>query len=102
MLSAGQPVQSVTYSPDSRYLAAGEVGGEIRLWGERAWAPALPGSLPVQEVAGTGPISDAAGCSSPRRPGPTTPRPPGSGPSATTVRRNRGTPSRRTGRRTGS
>ncbi|WP_254399614.1 caspase family protein [Streptomyces sp. AC602_WCS936] len=57
VLSAGQPVQAVAYSPDSRYLAAGEVGGEIRLWTERAWAPALPGYLPVQEVAGTGPIS---------------------------------------------
>jgi WD40 repeat protein len=56
-LSAGQPVQSVAYSPDSRYLAAGEVGGEIRLWTEHAWAPALPGYLPGHDVAGTGPIS---------------------------------------------
>ncbi|QIJ63829.1 AAA family ATPase [Streptomyces sp. JB150] len=57
VLSAGQPVQSVAYSPDSRYLAAGEVGGEIRLWTEHAWAPALPGYLPVQELEGTSPIS---------------------------------------------
>ncbi|MFD5711537.1 caspase family protein [Streptomyces pharetrae] len=57
VLSAGQPVQSVAYSPDSRYLAAGEVGGEIRLWTERVGAPALPGFLPGHEVAGTGPIS---------------------------------------------
>ncbi|MEV7796958.1 WD40 repeat domain-containing protein [Streptomyces sp. NPDC087512] len=57
VLAAGQPVQSVAYSPDSRYLAAGEVGGEIRLWPDRAWAPSLPGFLPVQEVAGTGPVS---------------------------------------------
>ncbi|MFJ8086232.1 caspase family protein [Streptomyces sp. NPDC096205] len=57
VLSAGQPVQTVAYSPDSRYLAAGEVGGEIRLWTEHAWAPALPGYLPLQEVAGTGPVS---------------------------------------------
>jgi WD40 repeat protein len=57
VLSAGQPVQSVAYSPDSRYLAAGEVGGEIRLWTEHTWARALPGYLPVQEVAGTSPVS---------------------------------------------
>jgi WD40 repeat protein len=56
-LSAGQPVQSVAYSPDSRYLAAGEAGGEIRLWTEHAWAPALPGYLPPHEMGGTSPVS---------------------------------------------
>ena len=56
-LSAGQPVHSVAYSPDSRHLAAGEAGGEIRLWTEYAWAPALPGYLPPHEMEGTSPVS---------------------------------------------
>ncbi|MFF4571512.1 AAA family ATPase [Streptomyces sp. NPDC001410] len=57
-LPTGEPAQSVAYSPDGRLLAAGEVGGTIRLWSsEHAWAPALPGSLPAVTEAGTSPFS---------------------------------------------
>ncbi|MER0247258.1 caspase family protein [Streptomyces sp. HSW2009] len=44
-LPAGEPVQAVAYSPDGRYLAAGEVHGTVRLWPERPPAPAVRGDL---------------------------------------------------------
>ncbi|WP_112467397.1 caspase, EACC1-associated type [Streptomyces triticisoli] len=56
-LPTGEPAQSVAYSPDSRYLAAGEVGGEVRLWPDRPWAPALKGGIYVTPQAGTSPFS---------------------------------------------
>ncbi|MGW1596692.1 caspase, EACC1-associated type [Streptomyces sp. NPDC002343] len=40
---AGEPVQSVAYSPDGRYFAAGDMGGSVRMWPERPPAPAFPG-----------------------------------------------------------
>jgi WD40 repeat protein len=56
-LPTGEPAQSVAYSPDSRYLTAGEVGGEVRLWPDRPWAPALKGGIYVTPQAGTSPFS---------------------------------------------
>ncbi|GAA2305817.1 caspase family protein [Streptomyces kunmingensis] len=56
-LPTGEPSQSVAYSPDSRYLAAGEVGGEVRLWPDRPWAPAFDGGIYVTPQAGTSPFS---------------------------------------------
>ncbi|MER5215760.1 AAA family ATPase [Streptomyces sp. NPDC002838] len=57
VLPSGEPAQSVAYSPDGRYLAAGEVGGEVRLWPERPWAPMIEGSVPTGYEAGTGSFS---------------------------------------------
>ncbi|MFC5959550.1 AAA family ATPase [Streptomyces pratens] len=56
-LSTGEPSQSVAFSPDSRYLAVGEVGGEIRLWPDRPWAPAFAGGIDVPPQMGTGPFT---------------------------------------------
>ncbi|MEU7467664.1 AAA family ATPase [Streptomyces sp. NPDC044984] len=56
-LPTGEPSQSVAYSPDSRYLAVGEVGGEIRLWPDRPWAPAFTGGIHVTPQTGTSPFS---------------------------------------------
>ncbi|MFF9607392.1 caspase family protein [Streptomyces sp. NPDC014684] len=42
---AGEPVQSVAYSPDGTYIAAGDMGGSVRLWPERPQAPAVLGPL---------------------------------------------------------
>ncbi|MEU6669646.1 caspase family protein [Streptomyces sp. NPDC046727] len=44
---AGEPVQAVAYSPDGTYIAAGDMGGSVRLWPERPPAPAVPGALPA-------------------------------------------------------
>ncbi|MFD7281319.1 hypothetical protein ACFV80_30865 [Streptomyces sp. NPDC059862] len=57
LLPTGEPAQSVAYSPDSRYLAAGDVGGEIRLWPVRAWTPMIEGSPPDFQEAGTSAFS---------------------------------------------
>lgn len=56
-LPTGEPAQSVAYSPDSRYLAVGEVGGGIRLWPDRPWAPAFTGGIHVMPQTGTSPFS---------------------------------------------
>ncbi|GAB3179084.1 caspase, EACC1-associated type [Streptomyces incanus] len=56
-LPTGEPSQSVAFSPDSRYLAAGEVGGEIRMWPDRPWAPAFAGGIDVPPQMGTGPFT---------------------------------------------
>ncbi|MFI2424369.1 AAA family ATPase [Streptomyces sp. NPDC018955] len=56
-LPTGEPTQSVAYSPDSRYLAVGEVGGEIRVWPDRPWAPAFTGGIHVLPQTGTSPFS---------------------------------------------
>ncbi|GGY86807.1 caspase, EACC1-associated type [Streptomyces nitrosporeus] len=56
-LPVGEPSQSVAYSPDSRYLAVGEVGGEVRLWPDRPWAPALKGGVHLMPQAGTSAFS---------------------------------------------
>ncbi|MEU2062414.1 caspase family protein [Streptomyces sp. NPDC013455] len=42
---AGEPVQSVAYSPDGAYIAAGDMGGSVRMWPEHPPAPAFPGDL---------------------------------------------------------
>ncbi|GAB2800572.1 hypothetical protein GCM10027073_35910 [Streptomyces chlorus] len=56
-LPTGEPSQSVAFSPDGRYLAVGEVGGEIRVWPDRPWAPALAGGIHVMPQTGTSPFS---------------------------------------------
>lgn len=56
-LPSGEPAQSVAYSPDSRYLAAGDVAGEIRLWPGRTWASAIEGRVPSIVEAGTSAFS---------------------------------------------
>ncbi|MFI5677406.1 caspase, EACC1-associated type [Streptomyces cellulosae] len=56
-LSTGEPAQSVAYSPDSRYLAAGEWGGEVRLWPDRTIAPAFEGGIYAEPQAGTSAFS---------------------------------------------
>ncbi|MFF0115409.1 caspase, EACC1-associated type [Streptomyces prasinus] len=56
-LPTGEPSQSVAFSPDGRYLAVGEVGGEIRVWPDRPWAPALRGGIHVMPQTGTSPFS---------------------------------------------
>ncbi|MEV5385460.1 caspase family protein [Streptomyces sp. NPDC052721] len=52
---AGEPVQSVAYSPDGAYIAAGDMGGSVRMWPERPPAPAFPG-----EPSDTDPGTEAA------------------------------------------
>ncbi|MEU6590524.1 WD40 repeat domain-containing protein [Streptomyces sp. NPDC046881] len=42
---AGEPVQAVAYSPDGTTIAAGDMGGSVRLWPERPLAPAVPGAI---------------------------------------------------------
>ncbi|MFF5156346.1 caspase family protein [Streptomyces sp. NPDC000348] len=54
---AGEPVQSVAYRPDGRWLAAGETGGEVRLWSRSARAPSVPGFVPRGQPAGTSSFS---------------------------------------------
>ncbi|MFF0747641.1 caspase family protein [Streptomyces sp. NPDC004267] len=49
-LPSAEPAQAVAHSPDGAYLAVGDVGGNVRLWPERAPALALRGTL-----AGGGP-----------------------------------------------
>ncbi|MFF1263762.1 MULTISPECIES: caspase, EACC1-associated type [unclassified Streptomyces] len=44
-LPTSEEVQSVTYSPDGGYLAAGDVSGAIRMWPERPAAPVVEGTL---------------------------------------------------------
>ncbi|MFB4426111.1 AAA family ATPase [Streptomyces sp. QL37] len=56
-LPTGEPSQSVAFSPDSRYLAAGEVGGEIRVWPDRPLAPGIAGGIHVAPQTGTSPFS---------------------------------------------
>ncbi|QOV42076.1 nSTAND1 domain-containing NTPase [Streptomyces chromofuscus] len=56
-LPSGEPAQSVVFSPDSRYLAAGDVAGEIRLWPGRSSAPAIEGTVPSFVEAGTSAFS---------------------------------------------
>ncbi|HWU12026.1 MAG TPA: WD40 repeat domain-containing protein, partial [Streptomyces sp.] len=56
-LPTGEPSQSVAFSPDSRYLAVGEVGGEIRVWPDRPWAPGFTGGIHVMPQTGTSPFS---------------------------------------------
>ncbi|PWI10538.1 hypothetical protein DIZ27_11160 [Streptomyces sp. NWU339] len=56
-LPTGEPSQSVAFSPDSRYLAVGEVGGEVRVWPDRPWAPTFAGGIHVQPQTGTSPFS---------------------------------------------
>lgn len=56
-LPAGGPVQAVAYRPDSRYLAAGDQGGSVRLWPQRPPAVSLTGELTSGDP-GTSPISD--------------------------------------------
>ncbi|SFY52411.1 hypothetical protein STEPF1_05683 [Streptomyces sp. F-1] len=48
---AGEPVQAVAYSPDGAYIAAGDIGGSVRMWPERPPAPALPGELSDADIA---------------------------------------------------
>ncbi|MFC9851409.1 caspase, EACC1-associated type [Streptomyces prasinus] len=56
-LPAGEPSQSVAFSPDGGHLAVGEVGGEIRVWPDRPWAPAFAGGMHVVPQTGTSPFS---------------------------------------------
>ena len=56
-LPSGEPVQSVAYSPDGTHLAAGDVGGNVRLWPERAPALSVPGTLGSGDP-GTQPTSE--------------------------------------------
>ncbi|CAM5705182.1 caspase, EACC1-associated type [Streptomyces hirsutus] len=56
-LSTGEPSQSVAFSPDSRYLAVGEVGGEIRVWPDRPRAPAFTGGVHAVPQMGSSPFS---------------------------------------------
>ncbi|MGC9496270.1 caspase, EACC1-associated type [Streptomyces sp. WG7] len=56
-LPTGEPSQSVAYSPDSRYLAVGEVDGEVRLWPDRPRAPSIEGGIHVMPQRGTSPFS---------------------------------------------
>ncbi|MFE5300507.1 caspase family protein [Streptomyces sp. NPDC056632] len=53
---SGEAAQTVSYSPDGGYLATGDVGGNVRLWPDRALAPALLGS-PTRGTPGTLPHS---------------------------------------------
>ncbi|MFH8973823.1 AAA family ATPase [Streptomyces sp. NPDC017890] len=56
-LPTGEPSQSVAYSPDSRYLAVGEVDGEVRLWPDRPRAPSIEGGIHVMPQRGARPFS---------------------------------------------
>ncbi|MFE2264899.1 caspase, EACC1-associated type [Streptomyces griseosporeus] len=42
---SGEPTQAVAWSPDGAYLAAGDVGGNVRLWPEHTPGLALRGTL---------------------------------------------------------
>ncbi|MFE7037921.1 caspase family protein [Streptomyces atratus] len=53
----GEPTQSVAYSPDGHHLAAGDMGGNVRVWPQRAPAPRLLGAM-TDGDPGTSPISD--------------------------------------------
>ncbi|MEU6549062.1 caspase family protein [Streptomyces sp. NPDC046915] len=54
--SAAEPVQAVAYSPDGAYIAAGDMGGSVRLWPEHPPAPGMPG-VPSDTDPGTDAIS---------------------------------------------
>ncbi|MGC9380968.1 caspase, EACC1-associated type [Streptomyces sp. MH13] len=56
-LPTSEPTQSVAYSPDSRYVAAGLVDGEVWLWPDRARAPAIEGRIHDMVQMGSSPFS---------------------------------------------
>ncbi|MGW5419729.1 caspase, EACC1-associated type [Streptomyces sp. NPDC003943] len=56
-LPGAEHAQAVAYSPDGAYLATGDVGGNVRLWPERAPALALNGTL-GDGAAGARPYSE--------------------------------------------
>lgn len=55
-LPSGEPAQAVAFDPDGAYVATGDVGGNVRLWPDRAPALTVPGT-PTRGTPGTLPHS---------------------------------------------
>lgn len=60
VVPSGEPAQSVAYHPAGTHLAVGDVGGNVRLWPERAPAVALRGFVGHSDP-GTMPMTDDGG-----------------------------------------